>query len=137
MPVSKAHITDGFQEFLRRIRQTVQYRSWLSHPEYRPDQKLVEEEELARANEEIGQSFGRVVNAEDPGTMGDMILFALQGDLLASARRALVSRRMTPVDCRLAAVCRLRGHVADTGLWSHGIPSYLQAIDKISKQAKK
>lgn len=135
MAGSKANITEGFHRFLRQIRQTVRYRAWLSHPEYSQDSLPPDKESLAEANTEIGEIFRSVISPEDGGTLGDMTILAMQGDLIAAARRAITSREMTPIDCRLASVSRLTGHAADTGVWGHGIPSYIQSIDKISKRA--
>lgn len=74
-----------------------------------------------------------VADKDDFGTVGDLMMLQLQGDLLVAMEQAFRARHQSSCRMRLHAAARLRGHGHEAGVIRIGLAGYIVGIDKLNK----
>lgn len=134
---SKAFISKAFLDRWNRLADHIEQRSHqlatsgkLAGPleDGHPPQSLLE------LDAELEPVLSEVLSGTPSGTVGDMMLVQMQYSLLGAWSRANSLRHLRQVPALYLSAMRQLGHAMPAGYFRHGVPSYLQAIDKLSKK---
>lgn len=77
-----------------------------------------------------------VTKPQEPGTVGDLSMSQIQGDVLHCLERAFRARHHTSCRTRIHPLARLRGHGFETGVIRSGLEGYITNLDKLNKGTK-
>jgi hypothetical protein len=96
--------------------------------------KMAEVFDRTKIEEQIGQIMK---NPVEHGTVSDMVMIAVQSDVLGAVQRAIASRHTSYVKADAHAFARRRGHAHPRGIWLHQWTGPLEFVDKAGKNEQR
>lgn len=90
-------------------------------------------DEAFSRNQHVDEFIKAVSDAKSPGTVTDVHLSQLQGDILAGMERAYRARHLTTCRARAHAFGRLQGHGHQFGVIRQGMLGHVVDIDRMNK----
>lgn len=146
VPVSKGQVHDAFTEMILRLQaeglrigealELTQQRIWQNDDEVEPFNIPDMGDPYDRSA--INSNYVECVNdANEPGTVGDVVSVKTQGDILATMERGYRARHATSVRCLAHAAARRKGHGHGQGIFSEasGPLKYVTAALKAGQES--